>query len=421
MSKQYSDRPNIVLIHGHDMGRYLGSYGYPVHTPHLDRLMHEGVRFDNYFCPAPQCSPSRASMITGLYPNNSGMMGLAHLDWHLNDAHDALPHQLKAQGYQTLLVGEQHEASDGEILGYETCVGTKWPQLARIVAPAFAEQLSNLKHDRPFFASIGFFEAHRPFDHPGYQDDPPDDIPVLPYLPDTEEVRQDLGRLHGRVRAVDEGVGIILDALSAAGQEQNTLVIFTTDHGLAFPRAKGTLYDSGLEVAFIVRWPDVVKPGEARQELLCNIDLVPTLLDILNIEPRKELDGESFLPLLHGQEQAVRDHFVCQMTWHDRYIPMRGIRTTEWKYIRHFNNEPNLYLPADVEESISGQVFRSHEQGDHRPAEELYDLKADPHELNNLALDDALEDTKKALWQRVEAWMLKTHDPLLNETSRSRD
>lgn len=406
--------PNIVLVHGHDIGRYLGPYGHRVETPVLDRLAAEGLRFDQYFCPAPQCSPSRASMITGRYPHNSGMMGLAHLDWHLNDPADALPYRLKGLGYDSYLFGEQHEASSGEILGYDHAFGTKWPQLAREVAPEFARHLESMDSGKPFFASIGFFEAHRPFDHPGYADDAPDEVAVLPYLPDTPAIRQDIAALNGRIKAVDEGVGVVLEALEKHGRHENTLLIFTTDHGLAFPRAKGTLYDAGLEVAFLVHWPGVIASGEPRQELLCNVDLVPTLLELLGADPVPGLDGRSFLPLLEGRAFEPRDHFMCEMTWHDRFAPVRGIRTKRWKYIRHYRPEPAMYMPADVQESPSGQEVLAH-GSDPRPEEELYDLEADPLERTNL-IDQASQATVAAdLRHRVGRWMQETNDPLLKE------
>jgi N-sulfoglucosamine sulfohydrolase len=405
-------RPNIVLIHGHDLGRYLGTYGRPVATPHLDRLASEGLRFDRYFCPAPQCSPSRASMMTGLYPSNNGMLGLAHLGWSLHRPELALPKQLTENGYRTLLFGEQHEAEESAQLGYQASRATAWPQLASVVARAFADDLPGLPRDRPFFASIGFFEAHRPFDHPGYEDDLPDDIPVPPYLPDDQAVRADLGALHGRVRALDEGVGTVLRALHDAGLAQDTLVIFTTDHGLALPRAKGTLYDSGLEAAFVARWPGSIRPGESRRELLCNVDLAPTLLEVAGIDPADGLDGVSFLPLLRGEAARVRDHFFCQMTWHDRYAPMRGIRTERWKYIRHFGPRSRLYLPGDVEESPSGREFRRREPARSLPEEELYDMREDPHELVDLGDDQRFAGITAELRERLESWTRESGDPL---------
>ena len=409
-----ASKPNIVLIHGHDVGRYLGAYGRRVSTPRLDALSAEGVRFTRAFCPAPQCSPSRASMMTGRYPHRNGMMGLAHLDWELNDPREALPHRLKEAGYATYLFGEQHEASRGEILGYDHCFGTEWPQLARVVAPAFADYLDKI--DEPFFASVGFFEAHRPFDHPGYDDDDPATVEIFPYLPDTPEVRRDIAALNGRVKALDEGVGVVLDALERHNLRDKTLVVFTTDHGLAFPRAKGTLYDAGLEVALFMAWPGVIPAGQVRHELLCNVDLAPTLLSLAGVEPAQDLDGRSFLELLTGDAGPVRDHFMCEMTWHDRYAPVRGIRTERWKYIRHYADAADLYLSADVEQSPSGRAYRERVPLT-RTSEELYDLARDPNEIDNLVREAEHADILDELRRRLDDWMRATNDPLLSEGS----
>ena len=405
-----ADRPNIVLVHGHDIGRHIGAYGRQVDTPALDQLSRSGLRFDRFFCPAPQCSPSRASLTTGRYPHRTGMLGLAHMGWNLNDPTGALPHRLRALGYETYLFGEQHEASTGEVLGYDHSVGTRWPQLARVVAPEFAAQAGSMP--RPFFASVGFFEAHRPFDHAGYTDDDPNAVEVPPYLPDTAEVRADIAALNGRIRAVDEGVGVVVEALTKQGLREDTLLVFTTDHGLALPRAKGTLYDAGLEVAFIASWPGVVPRGTVSDKLLCNIDVAPTLLELAGGTPSAEIDGRSFAGLLGGGSAGVRDEFMCEMTYHDRYAPMRGIRTESWKYIRRFSEEPTMYLPADVADSPSGRAALLVRAT--APAlEELYDLTVDPQELDNLIDRPAHTERAAELRVRVDSWMEETDDPLL--------
>jgi N-sulfoglucosamine sulfohydrolase len=145
---------------------------------------------------------------------------------------------------------------------------------------------------------------------------------------------------------------------------------------------------------------------------LCNVDLTPTLLEVAGIRHQEDLDGVSFLPLLPGEETSVRDHFFCQLTWHDRYAPMRGIRTDRWKYIRHFGRRSRLYLPADVEESPSGREFRRREPARALPYEELYDLHQDPHELTDLGNDDRFGGVRVELSERLAGWMRESGDPL---------
>jgi N-sulfoglucosamine sulfohydrolase len=406
--------PPIVVVHGHDLGRHMGPYGRGAPTPAVDRFARSAVTLDAAFAPAPQCSPSRASLITGKYPAKSGMMGLAHLDWQLRDHRDALPHQLRALGYQTLLVGEQHEASDGELLGYDRCLGTRWPQLAREVAPRFAQALDELDLGRPFFASVGFFEAHRPFDHAGYRDDDPDAVPVPPYLPDTAEVRRDLAAFHGRVRAFDEGVGTVLDALDRHGLAGEAIVVITTDHGIAFPNAKGTLFDAGLETGLLLRWPGVTRPGARASGLVVNLDLYPTLLRAAGGTPAADVDGVDLRPLLAGEAHTVRDHLYAQLHWHDAYVPMRAVRTVTHKLILDWSGREAPYYPADVEDSASGLAARAAAPPAPR-RRALYDLVTDPLERRNVADDPAQRDIAARLEGQLSDWMRACRDPLLDE------
>ncbi len=394
----------------------MGPYGRGARTPAIDAFARSAVTFDRAFAPAPQCSPSRASLMTGKYPNGSGMMGLAHLDWSLNDPRDALPHLLRDLGYQTLLVGEQHEATSGELLGYQRCLGTRWPQVAATVAPEFVAALDDLELDRPFFASVGFFEAHRPFDHPGYEDPDPDSVEVPPYLPDTPEVRADLAAFHGRVRGFDEGVGAVLEALEARGLAEETIVVVTTDHGVAFPRAKGTLYDAGLETGLLVRWPGLTAPGTRSEALVANIDLFATLLHAAGGRPSESVAGLDLRPLLEGRVASVRDHLFAQLHWHDTYVPMRAIRTDTHKLILDFSDRDSLYLPRDVEESASGRAVRALEA---RPPARvaLHDLVADPLERSNLWARPESDSLGRELKHRLEQWMRESQDPLVSEGS----
>lgn len=416
MSSSSGTRPNLMIIHTHDTGRYLGCYGYHAATPHIDRLAAEGLRFDNYFCPAPQCSPSRASALTGLYPHNNGMMGLAHLGFSLKEGVPTLPALLGQGGYEPLLFGTQHEAKDPLQLGYaRTCV-TKMPQRAETVAAAVASFLRERgaqDGDRPFFASVGFWETHRPFDEPVYTPDPAKEVRVPPFLPDTPEVRQDLAEFHGTVKAADEAVGAILEALEATGLAANTLVVLTTDHGIAFPRAKGTLYDAGLGIALLMRWPGQIPAGRVCSQLLCNVDLLPTLAEVAGISAPGGIDGKSFLPLLFGEATSTRDHFFCELTWHDRYSPARGIRTGKWKYIKHLAPGPSVYLPLDIHKSLSGSAVREQYYSGPHAGEELYDLEADPLETSNLAGEAVHAEMLAELRNRVRHWREATSDPLL--------
>ena len=272
--------PNIVIVITHDTGRHLGTYGRRVATPSLDRLAAEGVLFEQAFCPAPQCSPSRASLLTGLMPHRHGLIGLAHRGFRLHpDAlQRTLPRLLGDAGYRTHLFGFQHEAADPHELGYQQVVqppptGSR-PHLCRDVAPAAAEILAS-RPKEPFFAMVGFEETHRPFEP---TDTSLDDIQVLDFLPDTPVVRRDIADLEEAVRQADAAIGQLLTALDRSGLADRTLFIYTTDHGIAFPGAKGTLFDPGIEIGLVARGPGGFSGGRRLPGLASNVDLFPTIL-----------------------------------------------------------------------------------------------------------------------------------------------
>ncbi len=412
-------KPNVVILTCHDLGRFLGAYGREVETDRIDEFSEDGVIFDNNFATAPQCSPSRGSIMTGKYPHNHGLMGLAHegYGWELNEGEKTLPQYLKEAGYETHLFGLQHESEDPYSLGYEYVHGPGVGE--RRVEPTTGEFLNFLdereghREDRPLFVSIGFFEPHRPYGLDDYDNEDSENVTPPPFLPDNEGVREDLSGLYGMIYQVDESTGRIIDGLKEHGIYENTLFVFTVDHGIAMPRAKGTCYDPGVGTALIMAGPGGLAVGRRLRELISNVDLAPTILDYVGLEVPDEMDGRSFLPLLRGEEYVERDHLFLEMTWHDKYAPVRAIRTEKYKYIANFTEKPQVYLPADIYYSPAGEEVREEYYGAERPAEELYDLTEDPLETDNLADRPAMGDIKLKLRRKLVNWMRRTDDPLL--------
>ena len=343
-------RPNILLITTHDLETHLGCYGWDpaLPSPNLDRLAAEGVRFENHFCTAPYCSPSRGGIITGRYPHVNGLMGLVNLGWDIPDSNAFLPAELKRAGYDTALYGLQHVAEDAGRLGYDH-VSERGTYGCRAVAPMVVDHLKRLsaRPSRPFFIEVGFSEVHRRFG--GLEQLPvrEEDVCPLPYLKDTPGLRMDMAMFYENIRRMDRAVGEILDALSASGLAGNTLVIFTTDHGIAFPRAKATLYDTGIRTTLLMRWPNGMKGGRTITALLSNVDMFPTLMEIANGSPPEGCDGQSFLGVLEGDCAEGRSAVFAEKNT-SRDDIKRCIRTNRYKYIRNYSEGPQLLLPTDM-------------------------------------------------------------------------
>jgi len=403
---------NIVYLHSHDSGRYLRPYGYDVPTPNLQRLAKQGVLFRNMHAAAPTCSPSRAALLTGQPSHASGMLGLAHLGWSLNDYKQHILHILRDHGYISALAGIQHIAADPSVIGYDQILPHATTS-AKDVAPAAAKFIRS-KPDKPFLLDVGFFETHREFPEPV---DSPDYIQPPAPLPDVPETRRDMAGFHASARILDKGVGEVLDALESGGLAENTLVISTTDHGIAFPNMKCSLRDTGTGISLIMRGPGVFSKPQVSDALLSNIDVFPTLCDYLGIPHPAWLTGKSFLPVVQGTSKSVNDAIFAEVTYHAAYEPKRAVRTSRWKYIRHFDNRTNVVLP-NCDDGYS-KTFWMNNGWKALPSvshEELYDLTFDPNEQNNLATSReqrtqvALEDLRS----RLDRWMKETNDPLLH-------
>jgi arylsulfatase A-like enzyme len=403
-------RPNILYLHSHDTGRYVQPYGHPIPTPHVQRLAESGVLFRQAFCAAPTCSPSRASLLTGQSAHSSGMLGLAHRGFALNDYRQHIVHTLRAAGYTSALIGVQHVARDAGQIGYDQVIPVESSQ-ARHVAPAAAEFLRN-PPAQPFFLSVGFFETHRVFPGPGPDEDARYCQPPRP-LPDTPETRQDMAAYKASARLLDEGIGTVLDALESSGLAGNTLVICTTDHGPAFPAMKCNLTDHGTGVMLIVRGPGGFSGGQVSDAMVSHIDLFPTICDLLEIEQPAWLQGRSMLLLVRGEVAQINDQIFAEVTYHAAYEPQRGVRTHRWKYIRRFGERSGPVLP-NCDDSLSKDMWLRYGWRDRALAtEQLYDLVFDPGETQNLAGDPAARAALDEMRGRLEAWMRATDDPLL--------
>ena len=406
-------RPNIVYVHSHDTGRYIQPVGHAVSTPNLQRLAEQGVLFRQAFSAAPTCSPSRAALLTGQWPHTCGMLGLAHMGSGLNDYSHHLANVLKQAGYFTALIGFQHEAYDQKQIGYDHLADDAWGRntASSAVAPAAAAFLHG-KPRQPFFLSVGTMETHRGFPPHAPADDPRYCLPPAP-IADTPQTRRDMADLKTSARTFDWAVGTVLAELEAASLAENTIVICTTDHGIAFPLIKCNLTDHGIGVFLIMRGPGGLSGGIACDAMVSQVDVLPTICELIGLEPPAWLQGRSMMPLIRGEADNIRDELFAEVTYHAAYEPQRCVRTRRWKYIRRFDGRTKPVL-VNCDASPTRDAFLAAGWAARPVArEQFYDLFYDPQEACNLAADPAHAAVLREMAARLDRWMRQTDDPLL--------
>jgi arylsulfatase A-like enzyme len=404
------NRPNIVYLHSHDTGRYVQPMGHAVPTPHLQRLAEEGVLFRRCFCAAPTCSPSRAALLTGQSAHSSGMLGLAHRGFTLSDHSQHLATTLKQAGYLTVLAGMQHVAKSAQLIGYDVELPHGSRQAKEVSAAAEGFLDSQPRH--PFFLDVGYGETHLAF--PEMPAEAGRYVRVPDAQPDTPEIRRMTAGFHESARRMDEGHGRVLAALERNGLADDTLVICTTDHGLAYPTMKCNLTDHGMGVFLVIRGPGGFAGGRVVDALVSHIDLFPTLCDLLEIDHPPWLQGTSLGPMIAGDVDAVRDEVFAEVTYHASYEPMRAVRTERWKYIRRFDEDMTTTVLPHCDESAAKKVWIDHGWRDRSvDREQLYDAVFDPNEACNRAGEEEVGTILAEMRNRLHRWMEETGDPLL--------
>jgi len=428
---------NVVLLIADDLGFQLGCYGdKKIRTPNIDGLAKNGVRFTHAFAAVSSCSPSRATLYTGLHTHSSGQYGLAHdvHNFHTRDNVQSLPRILRKNGYRTGILGKIHVLPrtvynfDVEInkgIGGNRGVAQMGEQ---------ARQFLQDSGDKPFLLVVGFSDPHRAAKgfgnekpYPGVKEIPyePGDVNVPYFLSDKPDVRRELAEYYQSISRLDQGVGLMLDALKKTKHADDTLVIFLSDNGPPFPGAKTTLYDSGLHLPLIVSSPARKRRGGTNNAMVSWIDMAPTILDWAGVKTPLAMTGRSVLPILDEENPKGWDVVYGSHQCHEvtMYYPMRMIRTRTHKYIRNLAHKLDYPFASDLYNSLTWQGVlqrgdkmmgdRSVESYIHRPLEELYDLENDPHELRNLATDPKYAEVLKDLRERLKAWQVKTRDPWL--------
>ena len=409
-------RPNILYIHSHDTGRFIQPYGHGARTPHLQRLAEQGVLFGKAFSAAPSCSPSRACLLTGQWAHSNGMLGLAGQGNRLNDYKHHIIHTLHQAGYTSALAGLQHVArppyAQPAQIGYHRMLTDDHRQ-----ASESAVEFLSAAPAQPFFLSVGFGQTHRPYPPPSAAYDPRYTLPPPP-LPDTPVTRADMAGFNTSATELDENIGAVMRALDDSALADNTLVIATTDHGIAFPMMKSNLTDHGIGVYLIMRGPRAFTGGKVIDALVSQVDIFPTVCDLLGVVRPNWLQGESMLPLVDGTADQIRDAIYAEINYQGgtgtpgTHQPTRAVRTDRWKYIRRF--EPDDALPmGHCDESPCKDLWMENGWPDQpRNREMLFDLMFDPNETNNLADQPHAGQALAAMRDRLRKWMADTQDVL---------
>jgi N-sulfoglucosamine sulfohydrolase len=444
-----SQRPNVLLIVSDDHGREaLGCYGNPViQTSHLDALAQDGVCFTNGFCTTASCAASRSVILTGLYNHTNGTYGHTHGRHHFSCFEDvvSLPALLSEGGYRTGRVGKKHFAPES-VYPFDwghpgNAFGRDDVRMAEACRPFIRET-------GPFFLYWCSFNPHRARtvqDHPlrpnsfGNPTEPfpgdeerayaEDEVLVPSFLSDTPEVRAEVAQYYQSISRLDRGIGRLVQILGEEGKYENTVIIYISDNGAAFPEAKTTLYEPGMCLPCIVRSPLHEKRGTVCDGLVTWADLTPTVLDFAGLfsDPDR-FAGRSFREIIDQESpQDWRDEVFTAHTFHEitNYYPMRVVRTQKYKFIWNIAWKLDYSFASDLWASASWQGVlrdglerfgaRSVDAYVHRPRFELYDLEEDPDEVVNLADRPEYEELVEEFCAKIRQFQEDTKDPWLHK------
>lgn len=412
--------PNFIVYMSDDHGLLFSEpYGAThIRTPNLAKLAADGMRFTHAFNASPTCGPSRTAMLTGLWPAHNGAEPN-----HKPPTPEVLglPSKLQALGYEIAVFGKIAHNDYAKYYNFDLVVG---PNVGCTNIETVEKYLADRKSSKPLCLFFGSHYPHVPWvENEGYD---PATVKLPPEWADTPETRRQCAQYYSSVSRTDKLMGEFR-ALTQKYLPGNSLFVYTTDHGAQWPFAKWDLYDAGIRLPFIAAWPGNLKPGSVSDAMICLPDLLPTFIDLAGGKIPEGLDGKSFAGLFRGTTKTHRDR-VFNTHSGDRdfnVYPIRSLRTSEWKYIlnlhpefqhhthdsRHAAGKGRLYWDSWVEEARTNPkaavVVKRFVQ---RPAEELYQLKTDPHELNNLAADPKQSKRLASMRAELKSWMTSQGD-----------
>lgn len=445
--------PNVLIVTVDDMTyNSVGAFGckIPGITPNIDKLAGEGIRFIHAFTNTAVCQPCRQTLQTGRYPHNNGAEGFEPIDMDV----PTLTEQLKKAGYINGILGKEihHQPVEKYFWDYIPFKnesdsiwrngGSRDPQLFHTYSANFFKMAK--EQNKPFFLIANSHDPHRPFVGTSEYDKEfgtnktpitrqfrPDEVDVFGYLPDIPDVRKEVAQYYGSVYRADQNIGAVLDALNKSGMAENTIVIFLSDHGAAFPFSKSQCYFNSNKTPLIVKWPNKVHPGSVDSvHFVSGIDLMPTVLEALGLPLVPNLDGRSYLPLLIGSKQEERKdvYTTYYQVFNKTRYPMRCLQDNNFGYIYNFWSDGELNISGDALGGLTWKSMVEAAKNDpeiakrvelfrHRVPEEFYDFRNDPDALHNLVNEPAYAGEIQKFRDKMLKEMRHYNDPALSAFS----
>ena len=439
---------NVVLFITDDQSPDAGCYGNPIlKTPNIDQLAADGVRFTQAFCTTASCSASRSVILTGLYNHANAQYGHWHSYHHFRTAAGikSLPVQMSTAGYRTARIGKFHVGPES-VYRFDTALPGNGRNPVKMAN--HCQEFIRTKDKRPFFLYFCTSDPHRsgrtapgakyksdafgnrPQGYPGVKSTEysPADVVVHSFLPDTPVCREELAEYYTSVSRIDQGLGRLIEILKTANVYEQTLIIYTSDHGIAFPGGKTTLYEGGMRIPFIVHSPDIKNRGRDCNAMINLADVTPTILDFAGSVQKTKVHGRSFLSAMQEVDPDGWDEVQASHTFHEitMYYPMRVIRNRKYKLIWNIAHGLPYPFASDLWKAATWQDIyrrgpnalygkRTVQDYIHRPQWELYDLENDPHEIHNLATNVRYVETLTSMQVKLKNFQQRTKDPWIRK------